>query len=321
MDKREILRKLQENDSTILSFPERCNQWGDSHYRGNCSGWIHAFLLWKYQVKKLAELFSGSGTGYDVCKDMGIDYVGADLNPTPVRNGILTVNAITDEVPEEFMDADFLFMHPPYSNVCRISWAGKAYSDESGLLKKSDLGNMNWEPFIKVLNSIIMKYYSSMMNGAKMAVLMGDVRRNGRFYSMLTDIVKPGSLEQVIIKAQHNTHSEFSNVNYNHKRFVPITHEYIMVIKKVLPYLIDFQLSIKHQLDIRDSCSATWKDVVYAVMQKLGGKATLSEIYQEINGHKKCENNPHWKEKIRQILQQYSCFYSQKQGVWELNTR
>lgn len=52
--------------------------WGLSSYRGNCSGW-------KYKVSKLAELFAGSGTGYDVCKDMNIQYIGADINPDPVR--------------------------------------------------------------------------------------------------------------------------------------------------------------------------------------------------------------------------------------------
>ena len=62
----------------------------------------------------MAELFSGSGTGYDVAKDMDIQYVGADINPTPVRPGILCVDAISDEVPESFCDADLLFMHPPY---------------------------------------------------------------------------------------------------------------------------------------------------------------------------------------------------------------
>ena len=71
MDKELIIKRLQQSDSTILSFPDR-GPWGDSRYRGNCSGWIQAFLIWKYHVRKMAELFSGSGTGYDVAKDMSI---------------------------------------------------------------------------------------------------------------------------------------------------------------------------------------------------------------------------------------------------------
>lgn len=87
MEKEKIIQELQKHDSTILNFPDR-GPWGSSSYRGNCSGWIHAFLVWKYQVTKMAELFAGSGTGYDVAKDMGIAYSGADLNPIPVRPGI-----------------------------------------------------------------------------------------------------------------------------------------------------------------------------------------------------------------------------------------
>ncbi|MFR3809026.1 MAG: hypothetical protein ACLTX3_08760 [Lachnospiraceae bacterium] len=107
MEKEKIIQELQKHDSTILNFPDR-GPWGSSSYRGNCSGWIHAFLVWKYQVTKMAELFAGSGTGYDVAKDMGIAYSGADLNPIPVRPGILQNDATRDMVPESFLDADFL---------------------------------------------------------------------------------------------------------------------------------------------------------------------------------------------------------------------
>lgn len=317
MNRKEIEKELMKHNSTMLSFPQR-GPWGDSHYRGNCSGWIHAFLIWKYKVEKLAELFSGSGTGYDVCKDMGIAYVGADLNPNPVRPGILTVDAIQDEVPEEFMDAEMIFMHPPYSNLCKIDWAGSAYSDDSGMLSKSDLGKMPWDMFIKTLNEIVMKYYASMDTGARMSILMGDVRRNGNFHSMLTDIVKPGMLEQVIIKAQHNTVSGRQNIMYAHNNFTPIAHEYLMVLKKLSPYIIDFQFPQSYKMDIRDSKKVTWRDVVAAVLRKLGSTATLHMIYAEIDGHQKCAANPHWKDKVRQVLQKYDIFESNERGVWKL---
>ena len=158
MNKESIIKTLQEKDSTILSFPER-GEWGDSGYRGNCSGWIQAFLIWKYKVEKFAELFAGSGTGYDVAKDMGVRYVGADLNPVPVREGILNVNAVTDEVPEEFYGADMTFMHPPYGAEINIPYAGSMYADPTGELSRSDLGQMPWDQFMKTLNEVVMKYY------------------------------------------------------------------------------------------------------------------------------------------------------------------
>lgn len=314
MNKLDIIQELQKHDGTILSFPNR-GPWGDNKYRGNCSGWIQAFLIWKYHVEKLAELFSGSGTGYDVAKDMGISYIGADLNPNPKRPGILTIDAFNDEVPEEFYGADMIFMHPPYGAEIHIPYAGSMYPDPTGELSKKDLGQMKWDTFMKILNAVIMKYYASMESGSRMAVLMGDVRRNG-FHSMLTDIVKPGSLEQVIIKGQHNCVS--NGRYYSNKNFVPIEHEYIMVLKKLAPYIIDFALPQKYKTDIRDSQSGTWCDVVYAALSKLGKKATLNDIYKEIDGHKKCENNVHWKEKIRQTLQKYNIFISNERGIWAI---
>lgn len=314
MNKNDIIARLMANDSTMLSFPDR-GPWGDPKYRGNCSGWYQAFLIWKYKVQKFAELFAGSGTGYDVSKDMGISYIGADLNPNPVRPGILCINAVTDEVPVIFTDADFLFMHPPYGAEIRIPYAGSMYPDPTGDLSKSDLGQMPWDFFMKTLNTVVMKYFASMQNGARMGILMGDVRRNG-LHSMLTDIVKPGALEQIIIKMQHNTCS--GGRSYSTKNFVPIVHEYILVLKKAFPYVLDFQVPLKKKLDIRDSLSATWRDVVFAVLTKLGKASSLNSIYCEVDGYKKTRSNPHWKDKIRQVLQMYPEFISESRGVWSL---
>ncbi len=313
MNRKEIENELQKHDGTILSFPDR-GPWGSNKYRGNCSGWIQAFLIWKYHVNKMAELFSGSGTGYDVCKDMGINYVGADLNPTPVRPGILNVDAFTDEVPEQFLDADMVYMHPPYGAEIKIPYAGSMYPDPTGELSKKDLGQMPWDRFMAVLNRVIMKYFAAMAPGARMSVLMGDVRRNG-FHSMFTDIVKPGQMEQVIIKGQHNCVS--NGRQYQSRNFVPIEHEYIMVLKKMLPYMINFQLPQKYEKDVRDAKGSTWRDVVVAVLHKLGDSATLEAIYREIDGHEKCKDNSNWQAKVRQVLNQNGdMFRSISRGTW-----
>ena len=159
-----------------------------------------------------------------------------------------------------------------------------------------------------------MKYYAAMENGARMAVLMGDVRRKGQFHSMLTDIVKPGNLEQIIVKAQHNCVS--NGRSYSSHGFVPINHEFLMVVKKTGGYSICFQLPQAYQMDIRNAHSATWVDVVYAVVQKQES-CTLAFIYGEIEGLEKATRNPHWKEKVRQVLGQHpALFYQKMRGVW-----
>ncbi len=317
MKRKEIEQQLMKNDSTILSFPDRGNEWGDNKWRGNCSGWIPAFLIWKYNVQKMGEVFSGSGTTADVCRDMGIDFIGADLNPTPVRSNILSLDAIKDDVPEQFLGCDHIFMHPPYGLEIGIPYAGSMYKDPSGELSKSDLGQMQWDVFIRTLNKVVMKYYAAMEPGARMSILMGDVRKKGVCHSMLKDIVQPGQLEQIIIKAQHNCVSD-GRYYGNHKNWTPIVHEYLMIIKKLSAYLVDFTLPTHHEMDIRDSKSATWRDLVMAALYELG-EATDQEIYDALEGHEKCLANPNWKAKARQTLQSLrdsGCACSRSRGVW-----
>ena len=313
MNRSEIITTLQKHDSTVLSFPDR-GPWGNNRYRGNCSGWVQASLIWKYNVQKMAELFAGGGTGSDVCKDMGIQYIGADLNPDPTRKDIIVCNAITDEVPDQFRDADMIFMHPPYGAEIKIPYAGSMYKDPTGELSKSDLGQMQWDRFMRVLNGVVMKYYSAMAAGAKMSILMGNVRRNGRYYSMLNDIVKPGELVQTMVKLQHNCVS--GGRTYANRNFYPTDHEDILVIKKPEGYMIVFQTPVTKELDIRDSQSATWKDVVMTALHKLGGNATLENVYREIDGHEKCKANPNWQAKVRQTLQMCAQFNRVSRGVW-----
>lgn len=314
MERREIEKICQQKNGTVLDFPDR-GPWGNNRWRGNCSGWVIAYLIWRYGVKSLAELFAGGGTGSDVCKDMNIPYIGADLNPNPVRNDILVVDAIADEVPDEFRDKDMLFMHPPYGAEIGIPYAGSMYKDPTGELSKADLGQMPWKQFMKTLNAVIMKYYAAMAPGSKMAVLMGDVRRKGVYHSMFNDIVMPGTVLQTYVKMQNNCVSDGRTYG---NRFTPINHEMMYVIEKALnAYFIQYNYRKEQETDVRDAKASTWKDVVYAVMYKLHKDATLEEIYREVDGHKKCQNNPHWKEKVRQVLQS-GPFVSVQRGVWAM---
>lgn len=316
MLKENIVRTLEQRNSTILSFPDR-GPWGSSSYRGNCSGWIQAMMIWRYDVQRFAELFSGSGTGYDVAKDMGVAYAGADLNPNPVREGIICADALADDVPEEFYGADFLFMHPPYSALINIPYAGSMYDDADGSLAKRDLGQMQWPEFIRALNKIICKYYASIDTGGRMGILVGDIRRQGKFYSMLSDMVRPGELDQIYIKAQHNCVSD--GRRYSGNRFTPIAHEYLVVLRKPFPYMADFVLPQRYENDVRDNINTfTWKQVVYAALKVIGGKGKLEDIYAQINGHKKTRTNADWKAKIRQVLQLSDLFVSPQRGVWQI---
>ena len=118
---------------------------------------------------------------------------------------------------------------------------------------------------------------------------------------MLTNLTLPVEQVQVLIKKQHNTSS--GRKYYANHKFFFIEHEYVVITKKPSGYEIAFVVPQHYTMDIRDSQSATWKDVVYAVLRQLGTSVSLDKIYEEIEPHKKAQGNPHWKAKVRQTLQ------------------
>ena len=133
---------------------------------------------------------------------------------------------------------------------------------------------------------------------------------------MLSEIVKPGTLENIIIKAQHNCFSD--KIQYN-GTFIPILHEYVMVARKDAPLMVPLLKTERAAADIRDMPEATWRDVVAGVLEACGEAVPLLYLYEQIGPHKKAKSHKWWKEKIRQTLQYYpGCFLHTGKGMWKL---
>lgn len=283
-------------NSTLFSTPTR-GAGGKSSYRGNCCPQIIEAFINQYKMKYLSDYAIGGGTTKDVCERLGVRGLWTDL-----RLGFDLMNSEIPDIPEN------IFYHPPYWNMNgKIIYSNTQYNwkdvmDRYGYDPRcTDLSQAPaWEQFIKMLNYTVMKQYSSLENGGRMGILMGDIKTKGKLYSMLFEIAKPGTVESVIIKEQHNCVSDRTSYS---GRFIPTEHEYLLILRKDSPYILDFQMTKNIQMDIRDSNCATWKDVVVAAMEQLNGTATLEQIYSEIDGYKKTKNE-HWKAKVRQVLQQ-----------------
>ena len=71
-------------------------------------------------------------------------------------------------------------------------------------------------------------------------------------------------------------------------------------------YIIPTKIIKGFDIDLRNTTKLTWKNVVLSSLEKLGGKAELKKLYQQIKGHKKTKSNRYWKAKIRQVLRRYS---------------
>ncbi len=294
---------------SVVSYPDR-GKYGNNRYRGNCSGWLIKDLIDQYNIKGLSDYMVGSGTTEDVCNETGVPGTFLDLN-----RGF---DMMTMDIPERPQN---LFWHPPYGGMI-------IYSDQ--MYKAQDIINQygfdprvndlsrarNWDDFIKKMNYCMLKQFSSLEKGGRMFVLMGDWKQKGRLYSMLCDIAKPGTLEQILVKMEHNCKSD--SRNYANTNFVPICHEYVMVVRKDAATIIPISMAKKYSLDVRDVSTPIWRDVIAAVMEDEGKPLPLQELYQRIEGHKRCASNSHWKEKVRQTLQRYDLFSQTQDGSWKI---
>lgn len=288
---------------SIISYPKR-GEWGNSKYRGNVSGYVIKDLIQQFYPnqapRKFVEVFSGGGTGKDVAIDLGIaNSVHLDLN--------MGWNALKDEIP---FGSDFVFSHPPYWDIVRCEFQRGEYDPD-------DLSNvMSYEEFIHKLDKVNAKIYQSLLNGGRHAFLVGDVRRKGEYYSIIKDMCWFGDLESHIIKAQHNCLS--SSKTYSNKNFIPIVHEHLLVFKKNQVWAVPIKRTVTQNFDLRQFNNITWRDLVQGAVEWLGGKGSLNQIYEVIEGSKKTSSNENWKAKIRQTLQRVDNFVNVERGVWAL---
>ena len=52
--------------------------------------------------------------------------------------------------------------------------------------KRLDLSRIDiWDDFVKAMNYAMMKQFSALEHGGRMAVMMGDIKKKGRLYSCL----------------------------------------------------------------------------------------------------------------------------------------
>ena len=303
---------MERKLTSIVSYPER-GEGGNNRYRGNCSPKLIEDLIGFFRPNEICDYMCGSGTTKAAADKCGIQSRIYDLH-----SGFDIMNSEIKERPE------FIFWHPPYWDIIKYSDVMYKASDVQARYgydpRKLDLSRIpNWEQFVEAMNYAMMKQFASLEKGGRMAVLMGDIKKRGKLYSMLAEIIKPGTLENIIIKAQHNCFSD--NTQYSGS-FIPIHHEYVMIVRKDTPLLVPVIVAKEIKADIRDMAGATWRDVVAAVLEECTEAVTLTYLYEQIEPHKKAKNNKHWREKIRQTLQiNPNYFHHTNRGMWVLKRK
>lgn len=208
-----------KNMCSVVSYPDR-GPWGDSSYRGNCSGHLVKDLILRFGCQSVFDPSEGGGTVRDVVAGINqylrkdIQYEGRDL-----RQGW---NLMTSPLPDK--QYDMVWYHPPYWDIIR-------YSDN-----QQDLSNAGTlDEFEAMLNLCVERLSQVVKRGGIMAVLIGDKRKFGQYYPLFKTLLmndKIGQLKAIIIKIQHNCKSDQINYGCRNPFMIPIKHEYCLVFQK-----------------------------------------------------------------------------------------
>lgn len=284
---------------TILDYPNR-GTGGNSKYRGNCSPHLIEDLIRFFHWETISDYMVGSGTTADVASSLGITSHCYDLH-----SGF---NLMTDDIPER---NPAVFWHPPYWDM--VTYSGVMYNSADVQLKygynpdEYDLSRAKtWEDFVKMMNYCCLKQYMSLENGGRMAVLVGDIKKKGRLYSMLIDLAKPGTVENILIKKQHNCFSD--HTNYHHDNFIHINHEYVVIFRKDSPLIVPVKITKDIVKNVMSLSQISWKDLIASVLEAHGGSLSLSSIYDLVMESERAKTNHFPKEKVRQTLYKYPIF-------------
>lgn len=158
--------------------------------------------------------------------------------------------------------------------------------------------------------------------GGHYGILIGDLRRNGRYSSYQADLIArmpKSELASVMIKAQHNCVSD--SKDYGKMKNMRIQHEYIILWGK--PRTVSSCLGSLAEMAKQQSIGlhSAWKAIVHHALTSLGGVAKLADIYEFVAKHAeaKLANNANWQAKIRQVLQTFFVPKENERGVWALS--
>jgi len=295
--------------TTVVSYPER-GEGGNNRYRGNCSPKLVQDLIAHFSIQDICDYMCGSNTTGDAARAMGISSHTYDLH-----SGFDLLHCDIPERPQ------FIFWHPPYWDIIKYSdvmYRASEVQQRYGYdPRRYDLSRIpTWEAFVQAMNYCMMKQFCALEKGGRMAVLVGDIKKKGRLLSMIFELTKPGTLENVIIKAQHNCVSDRRSYS---GRFIPIVHEYVLLLRKDEPLIYPLLMTYQLKGDVRDMPGATWRDILADAMESFRCPVSLEQIYGAVGNYKRAQHQQHWKDKVRQTLQYHpSIFYSPGRGVWAL---
>lgn len=308
--------------TSVQEYVARGND-GQWNYPGNCCGMIIEQFI-DYVADKVgglkniffADPMYGGGTSIDVAKRKGISFWADDL-----KNGF---DFLSDLMPK---GPNALWIHPPYfvgmknnGTLTKMpQYSGVAWGAKENICLNDGSHLHKWNDYIKWLNTLVARGYQQLAKGGYMGILNAAAKVDGVYLDPLIDMDKYGDIESVIIKKQTNCMSD--NTNYSDESFIPIVHEYLIILKKKDSLIIPCRV-IKHvSVNIMQSAKITWKSLVTSVIEHLGGKATLDQLVEMLKNHPKAETNNHLREKLRQVVNTFKDEFEKFNDSYQLTPR
>ena len=195
--------------------------FGNSAFRGNCSGLLIRDLLQFFQPRNLLDPMQGSGTAGDVAKSLGIAYQGFDLT-----TGFDATNPRSFDGIGGF---DMVWLHPPYLDLIK-------YNDDPRCLSRCS----SLESFCSQMQAVLRNCAGVLTERGHLAILIGDITRRGHYYGLpfhTFAAAATAGLELAcpeIVRLSHGATSNFTRYNFS---FIPRVHDICFVFRKSCEHL------------------------------------------------------------------------------------
>lgn len=230
--------------TTVWSFPDRGSYATHSgRYRGNWSPYVPRNLILRYSKRGdwVLDQFAGSGTTLIEAKLLNRNAVGVDINPQSVLTSETNIQFPYKTNSKIFIrkgnatdlrfikdsHIDLICTHPPYADIIRYS---------GGI--SGDMSLLAVDEFLQEMKKAAEEAYRVLKNGKMCAVMMGDIRKDGKVvplgFHVMERFLQAGFVnKEIIIKEQHNCRSTSYWERQEHN-FLLLAHEYIFVFEKYI---------------------------------------------------------------------------------------
>lgn len=201
---------------TSLYHRDDPGPWGNRRYPGNCSGMLIRDLLRYFRPGTVFDPMTGSGTCYEVCRDLGIYCLASDLHRGEDACDVATRHPATFE---------FCWLHPPY-------WRQKLYTNDPRDLSCTP----TLTGFLARYQQLIRCCAGTLVPGGKLAILMGDYTDREAGFVPLVYHTKHAAflagLRQHCTDIIRFSHGASSSTKTYRSSFIPGLHDVCMIFEK-----------------------------------------------------------------------------------------